>query len=136
MVSSYYDKAGGIATVNYAYVQDGITCYSDLIKVKVALDNGEVLGFETNGYLMNHSDRKIKKPELSEDEAENKVSSHLDVEESGLALIPKDSLEEVLCYEFTGSFGDKNFIIYINAENGREERILMLIESEEGILTV
>jgi len=136
MVSSYYDKAGGIATVNYAYVQDGITCYSDLIKVKVALDNGEVLGFETNGYLMNHSDRKIKKPELSEDEAENKVSSHLDVEESDLALIPKDSLEEVLCYEFTGSFGDRNFIIYINAENGREERILMLIESEEGILTV
>ena len=27
-------------------------------------------------------------------------------------------------------------ILYINANNGREEKILMLIESENGILTV
>ena len=55
---------------------------------------------------------------------------------TGLALIPKDSLEEVLCYEFKGSFKGKNFIIYVNVDNGREEEILLLIESEEGILTI
>ena len=59
-----------------------------------------------------------------------------DVKSSDLALIPKDSTKEVLCYEYHGSFNGKNFIIYINTQNGREEKILMLIESEEGILTV
>lgn len=136
MENSYYDKAGGIATVNFAYRDGNVTCYSDLIKVKIALDDGEVLGLETNGYLMNHTDRSLAAPALSEQEAKAKVSKHLGIKSAGLALIPKDSLREVLCYEFKGSFEDRNFIIYINAENGQEEKILMLLESEEGILTV
>lgn len=136
MKSSYYDKAAGVATVNYAYVQDGAICYSDLIKVKVALDNGEILGMEANGYLMNHQKRKNVTPHLTVDEARKCVSSHLNINSSSVALIPKDSLREVLCYEFKGSFKGKNYIIYINASNGREEKILMLIESENGILTV
>ena len=45
-------------------------------------------------------------------------------------------MREVLCYEFKGVFNDKNFLIYVNTENGREEEIFLLIESEEGILTV
>ncbi len=136
MKNSYYDKAGGVATVNYAYEQDGITCYSDLIKVKVALDNGEILGMEANGYLMNHEKRNISGPKLSENEARKYLSSHLNIENSSLVLVPKDSMREVLCYEFKGSFKGRNYIIYINANNGREEKILMLIESENGILTV
>ena len=35
-----------------------------------------------------------------------------------------------------GVHNEQNFIIYINAENGQEEKILILIESENGILTV
>ena len=35
MQSSYYEKSGGIATINFAYVQDNVTCYSDLVKVRV-----------------------------------------------------------------------------------------------------
>ena len=45
-------------------------------------------------------------------------------------------MREVLCYEFKGTYMNKNFIVYINAENGREEEILLLIESENGILTI
>ncbi len=136
MEQSYYEKLDGIAVINFAYVQDGIKCYSDLIKVKVALDNGEILGVETGGYLMNHESRVIAPPSISLDEAASKLSPHLEYKSANLALIPKDSLEEVLCYEFHGSFAGKNFIIYVNAFNGREEKILMLIESENGILTI
>ena len=50
MKETYYLKESGIVTINYAYEQDGVTIYSDLIKLKVALDNGEVLGIETKGY--------------------------------------------------------------------------------------
>lgn len=136
MVSSYYDKSANIATINFAYSQDGIKCYSDLIKVKVALDSGSIVGFESKGYIMNHRERADVNPKLSVEEAQSKISTSLSVESTTLALIPKDSLQEVLCYEFTGTFNDKNFIIYVNAKNGREEDILLLIESEEGILTV
>jgi len=136
MEQSYYEKLDGIAVINFAYVQDGIKCYSDLIKVKVALDNGEILGMETGGYLMNHESRAIGQPTISMQEAAQKLNHHLEYKSGNLALIPKDSLEEVLCYEFHGSFAGRNYIIYVNAFNGREEKILMLIESENGILTI
>lgn len=136
MKSSYYEKSNNIAIINFAYVQNGTVCYSDLIKLRVALDSGMVIGFESNGYLMNHTEREINEPNLTSDEAQARLAPNLEVESVGRALIPKDSLEEVLCYEFKGSFNGKNFIVYINADNGREENILLLLEDENGILTI
>lgn len=136
MRESYYETNGGTATINFAYEQDGVVCYSDLVKVKVALDNGEIVGLEANGYIMNHASRQNLTPRLTRQEARAKVSKHLSIDSARLALIPKDSTREVLCYEFKGTSNGKNFLIYINAENGREEDIQLLIESEEGILTV
>lgn len=136
MASSYYEITDNIATINFAYSKNGVKMYSDLIKVRVALDIGEVTGVECKGYLMNHKNRGEQIPVISAEEARGKIASHLNVNEPTLAVIPKDSLREVLCYEFHGTHKDKNFIIYINAENGREEQILLLLESETGILTV
>ena len=137
MKESYYDKSNGVATINFAYVQGDVICYSDLIKVKVALDNGEILGMEANGYIMNHKHRDFESVELSEADAKSRINKHLSVNpSSSIALIPKDNKSEVLCYEFKGSHNNRNFIVYINAKTGAEEQILMLIESEEGILTI
>ncbi len=136
MTDSYYETSDNIATINFAYSQNGTKCYSDLIKVRVALDTGEITGLECKGYLMNHRERDLSGIVLSEAEARERVSTHLDVTAVSTAVIPKDSLREVLCYEFKGTYMDKNFIVYINAENGREEDILLLIESETGILTI
>lgn len=136
LTESYYEKDNGTVTVNFAYTQGGITCYSDLIKVKVALDNGEILGFEAHGYIMNHQYRSFPEISISENDAKNVISPHLNVTSTGLALIPKDGMAEKLCYEFKGTHNGRNFIIYINAENGLEEEILMLIESENGILAI
>ena len=136
MTSSYYEITDNTATINFAYSQNGVKMYSDLIKIRVALDTGEVTGIECKGYIMNHKDRGEQRAILSETEARGCVSTHLSVNAVSLCVIPKDSMREVLCYEFHGTYKDKNFIIYINAENGREEDILLLIESETGILTV
>ena len=133
---SYYDKSNGVATINFAYTQGDIICYSDLIKVKVALDNGEIVGIETNGYIMNHKHRDFESIELTEEQAKSYINKHLSVDSTSIALIPKDNKKEVLCYEFKGNHNDRNFLIYINAKTGAEEEILMLIESEEGILTI
>lgn len=136
MQDSYYEKSGGVATINFAYVQDNVTCYSDLVKVRVALDNGDILGLETKGYLMNHTERELIGASLTVEEAREKISTNLEVSATKLALVPKDSMREVLCYEFKGAFNDRNFIIYVNANNGREEEIFLLIESDEGVLTI
>lgn len=136
MQSSYFDKSGGVATINFAFVQDNITCYSDLVKVKVALDTGDIVGLESNGYVMNHTERELSAPKLTMEEARGFVSTRLEVSGTKMALVPKDSMREVLCYEFKGAFLGKNFLVYVNADNGREEEIFILLESEEGVLTV
>ena len=85
---------------------------------------------------MNHCERELSAPALTVDEAKERISTELEVSATKLALVPKDSMREVLCYEFKGAFAGKNFLVYVNAENGREEEIFILLESEEGILTV
>lgn len=136
MKNSYYEKANGIATINFAYKQNDVVCYSDLIKVKVALDDGEVVGMEAKGYVMNHHSRDVRTPRLTKQEARAYVSSRLSIDSTNMALIPKDSKREVLCYEFKGTANNRNFIIYINADTGREEDVQILIESPDGILTI
>ncbi|MBO5059353.1 MAG: germination protein YpeB [Clostridia bacterium] len=136
MQSSYYEKTGGVATVNFAYKQNNVICYSDLIKVKVALDDGEVVGMEANGYIMNHTKRDIRTPALTKQEARGHISSRLSIDTVNIALIPKDSKREVLCYEFKGTSAGRNFLVYINAETGDEEDIQILIESPDGVLTI
>ena len=136
MKNSYYEKKNGVATVNFAYSQNNVICYSDLIKVKVALDDGSIIGMEANGYIMNHSKRDIRKPVLTKQEARAKVSKRLNIDDVNVALIPKNSKREVLCYEMKGNCFGRNFLIYINAETGAEEDIQILIESQDGILTI
>ena len=134
--NSYYEITNNIATINFAPVENGVKMYSDLVKVRVALDTGEVIGIECKGYLMNHKKRDFTTPTIDPQSAWRSIAENLSVGEPSLAIIPKDSLREVLCYEFHGTYKDKNFIIYINAQNGREEEIMLLIESESGILTI
>ena len=136
MKESYYEKKDGVATINFAYMQNNVICYSDLIKVKVALDNGEIIGMESYGYIMNHAVRDIRTPAIAKQDARNKVNRKLSIDAVNVALIPKDSKREVLCYEFKGTFADRNFLIYINADTGVEEDIQILVESPDGILTI
>lgn len=136
MKDSYYLENGGVATINYAYTEKGITYYTDLIKVKVALDNGEIVGFEANGYLMSHQVRNLGTPKLTESQAKEKVTKGENVKTSGLTVIPTNYGTEILCYEFIGKLEDKDFLIYINANTGAEVQVLMIINSEEGVLTM
>ena len=136
MKETYYLKQEGIVTINYAYNQDGIIVYPDLIKVKVALDNGEILGIETTGYLNNHTKRDVERNKISIDEAKKNLNKDLDIKSEGLAIIPTEWKSEILCYEFKGKIEDTEFLVYINVENGREEDILVIKDTPNGILTM
>ena len=60
------------------------------------------------------------------------MNSSLAVSEVRLALIPMESGQEKLCWEFTGTINEKDFIIYVNAQTGTEEDILMIQHTNEG----
>ena len=136
MKETYYLKQDGIMTINYAYNQDGVVMYPDLIKVKVALDNGEVLGIETTGYLNNHITRDISKVKISKEDAKKTLNKQLNIESEGMAYIPTEWKTEILCYEFKGKVDNTEFLVYINAENGREEDILVIKDTPNGVLTM
>ena len=115
---------------------DNVVMYPDLIKVKVALDNGEVLGIETTGYLNNHTQRDVSKVKVTQEEAKRSLNKELQIESEGLAVIPTEWQSEILCYEFKGKVEDREFLVYINAENGREEDVLMITNTPNGTLTM
>ena len=60
----------------------------------------------------------------------------MNIESQGLAVIPTEWQSEILCYEFKGKVQDTEFLVYINAENGREEDILVIKDTPNGILTM
>ena len=136
MKETYYLNENGIMTINYAYLQDNVVMYPDLIKVKIALDNGEILGIETKGYLNNHTERKISKNIISIDEAKKKLNKNLNIQSEGMAIIPTEYKTEILCYEFKGKVDDNEFLVYINAQTGDEEDILIVYNTPNGVLTM
>lgn len=136
MKPTYYLKQNGIVTINYAYVQDGVTVYPDLIKLKVALDNGEILGMETSGYLNSHTQRTFATPKVSQDEARKKINKNLEIISESMAMIPTEYQTEILCWEFKGNVDDRQFLVYINVETGKEEDVLVILETPDGTLTM
>ncbi|KAB7708892.1 germination protein YpeB [Bacillus aerolatus] len=125
--STQYDNVGVFTFVGE---QDGIRIYPDAVKVKVALDNGQVVGVAANEYLENHHERKLEKPALTESEAEKFINSKVEIQEERLAVIKNDLNKEVLCYEFLGTLGEDTYRILINAKDGTEEQVEKLRRAE------
>ncbi len=134
---SYYSINGGVLTANFAAVQDGVTLYPDLVKIGVAMDNGEIVSYDGRGYLMNHTERSLPAPALDHEKAREAVSPRLSIESESTAVIPHNGLSEKLCYEFacTGEDGE-HVLVYINVQTGMEEEILILLEDEGGTLVM
>ncbi len=140
MKKTYYSSENGIETINFAYEEEwedkSVIVYPDLIKVKVALDNGEILGLESTGYLNSHTERERKEIRISKEEAISSVNSNLNIEDVRLAIIPTEFQTEITCWEIKGKVEDRDFLVYVNVENGKEEDILMILNSNEGTLTM
>ncbi len=137
MRQSYYMKNNGEITMNFAYSQDGVTVYPDLIKVSVCLETGDICGYEAYGYVMAHRTDRDTAVTVGVDQAKEKVNSNLNIISQNLAIIPTDGKNEVLCHEFVTQTADgKHVLVYVNAKTGVEEMIQILIETEDGTLTV
>lgn len=139
---TYYEVGDGICICNFAGEQDNaddkdVVLYTDLIKVSVAMDNGEILGFDARGYITNHTERKLDTPKMTKEEVSQKLSASLKVFESNLCVIPSDGLNERYCYEFYCIDDEgRQLLVYLNADTGEEEQILLLQIGADGRLTV
>lgn len=136
MKESYYSTQDGICTVNFAYENEGVICYPDLIKLSVSLETGNIISFDARGYIMNHTDRPPVQSKISADEAKMSVSDYLTVMSSRLAIIPTDYKTEKTAYEFHCKTPDEQeVLVYIDVLTAKEDDILLLLYSDGGILT-
>ena len=135
-VSTYYFADEGICTVNFAHKEGVTVCYPDLIKVGVSLDNGEIVLLEAAGYLANHYNRTISTPKYTVNEAKEKLSPTLKINDVKRCIIPTEGKYEKHCYEFqcVGIDGEE-LLIYVNVANLEEEQILLLLKTDGGTLT-
>lgn len=137
MAPTYTMNYGNSIVINYVYRQQNVTIYPDQIKIKVALDNGNIIGIESEKYLISHEEnRNIPIPKVTQDQAKEKVGKKLNVTSTKLAIIPTESNREVLCYEFSGTYDNDQYVVYINAETGKEQRILQILNTPNGELAM
>lgn len=137
MRQSYHLIEGNVLLVNYEYVQSGVMCYPDLIKVGIALDNGMLMSYDATGYISAHRERELPEVAVDRVEAQEAIPADLTVQGYQMVLIPSAGGEERLCHEFTCSAENgQRYLIYVNAVTGAEEKILILLEDESGTLTI
>jgi spore germination protein len=136
MKATGYLKEDNTVTFTFVPTSEEILLYPDFIKVEIALDNGQVVGADTVAYYTFHTERKFDKVKFSKQDIMKILSKNLRVNKVRLALIPDPSLKERLCYEVDAKLGEERFYIYINAQNGEEEQILKVVETQKGIMTM
>lgn len=127
--SMQYEKVG---VYTFVRTEDDVFYQPDRIQIKVALDNGEITALSVRDYLVNHYSRSDVDYEqnITEQEAMELVNPQLEVGESKLAVIKNDLGDEVLTYEFIGQANDSTYKVYINADDGFEEGVERLKNSE------
>lgn len=125
--STQYDH---VAVLTFVTSQNGVRIYPESIKMKIALDDGNIIGFSARDYLSSKRERTIPKPAISIEQARKKMSPNVTIMEERKAIIMNNMNEEVLCYEFLGTLGDDTYRIFINAQNGIEEKVEKLQNPE------
>ena len=125
------DVVGKDAYFNLAPVQNGIIIYPDLIKVKVDLSTGLVVGYEANSYYTNHKERNLGTFTATQEQSQSQVKSGYTVNSANKVLAPID-FQEILCWEFKTINNGNIFYFYVDAESGQLVNILKVIYTADG----
>ena len=112
--------------INMCYEQDGIVNYPDMVKLKISLDTGEVIGYEGLNYAFNHTAREYEEPTISEKQAILNVSAILENIEIRLVTIPWNTVSEKVAYEIVCELDGEKYFVYVDAYNGDELNVLRM----------
>lgn len=118
--SSQYDNIG---VFTYVVNENDVRIYPEAIQMKIALDDGSIVGFSAKEYLASHQKRTIPAAKLTAADARKKINPDVKVMEERKAIIVNATHKEVLCYEFVGTLGTDTYQIFINANDGTEEKV-------------
>jgi len=133
VVTSTLDFGSYIQIDAVAEDEGGVRLYPDKVRLTMAMDNGELTGFDANPYYSYHHDRKLNKL-LTVNDAQAKLNPNFKIIEYREALISKLGTDEAFCYEFRGTAFGEEYLVYINALDGSEEKISRVVESPRGRL--
>lgn len=131
LVLTSTENFGGYLQLEYVDESESIRYYPDKVRVTVSLDNGQIVGYDSTPYWAYHHKRNFNK-KLTLDQARAKLKSGFQVKETRMAVIPVMGNREVMAYEFRGNYQEEEYLVYINAENGIEERIQRIIKTPRG----
>ncbi len=126
----WMSDAGMVADLTYVSVQNGVRVYPDMIKVRVCESKGRVVGINAMEYLLNHEERNVGST-MSREEAQEKLSAGLEPYGAHLAIIPLDG-QEVLTHEFACTYGEDEYIVYLDAQTGEEVQVYRVRNSANG----
>lgn len=126
------DVLGDEAYFNIAPVQNGIILYPDLVKVKIDLATGTIIGYDATSYFINHIERNLTGDFISSSEAAKSIPQDFTIGEGRLSLAPLDYGREVVCYEFESNRNGEIYYFYVNAISGKLENVLKVIETSDG----
>ena len=134
MKSVWSTNLNGIAYVNLVPIENNVMIYPDMIKAKVSLDTGSILGWEAQSYAYNHNTRNDFDFEITEENARKMVGSYLNILSAKKCIIPQEYGQEQLCYEYKCTYNDYTYYVYISAKTGAEVETLRVIKTSSGNL--
>ena len=126
--------SGGTEHLNFAYTENGVVMYPDLVKLNVCMETGVVTGLDADNYYINHTDRLIGKAKHDMGEAFDKVNVKLDVQDERVTVIPLGNGRETLAYEFIGTYNGSVYYVYVDADTLKEVEIYKVVDTEQGRL--
>lgn len=135
LTETYYSTFDGVCTINFAYINEGVIHYADLVKISVCLDTGEISSLDARGFLTNHRKRSLPEKTASAKDIQKTLSADLTVINYKTALIPTDTGIEKLCYEYLCHNGDgEEYLVYCDAQTGETVDIFVLLYEDGGTL--
>jgi spore germination protein len=125
-----YNQTDNVLSLNYVHREDEVLVYPQALTVKVALDNGNIVGMHAADYVFNFHETVKGKPKLSQAAAQKFVSPRLKIQKVNLAYIYGEDGNEALCYEFLGTIDKEQYRVFVNAQNGNEEFIEKITKAD------
>lgn len=134
MKSVWSTELNGVAYINLCPIINSTIVYPDMIKAKVSLDTGSIIGWEAQSYCYNHTERKDYNFVITEEQAQKMVNTNFDILSIKKCIIPQEYGSEELCYEYKCTYNNYTYYVYISAKTGQEIETLRVIKTSSGEL--
>lgn len=125
------DIVGGNAYLNFAPIENSVILYPDLIKVKVDLSGGSILGYEATSYYTNHTARSLDDFLITASTVSSKLKGDYAIIETRKTLAPIE-FSEILCYEIKCYKDAEEYYFYFDAKTGDTVNVLKVVKTSDG----